>query len=36
MSRDVSLSIAPADPEQAPLRKRIREIAETHLRYGYR
>jgi putative transposase len=23
-------------PEQAPLRKRIREIAETHMRYGYR
>jgi putative transposase len=23
-------------PEQAPLRKRIREIAETHVRYGYR
>jgi putative transposase len=23
-------------PEQAPLRKRIREIAETRMRYGYR
>ena len=23
-------------PEQAPLRKRIREIAERHMRYGYR
>jgi putative transposase len=23
-------------PNQAPLRKRIREIAETHARYGYR
>jgi len=23
-------------PSQEPLRKRIREIAETHVRYGYR
>jgi putative transposase len=23
-------------PEQAPLRKRIREIAQTRMRYGYR
>src|SRR5262249_32383041 len=26
----------PRRPEQAPLRKRIREIAETRMRYGYR
>jgi putative transposase len=26
----------PRRPEQAPLRKRIREIAETRVRYGYR
>ena len=30
------ITTGPADPEQAPLRKRIREIAETRMRYGYR